>query len=156
MAYEIETEVLAPVPMLYQRRRVERNALGEVLAEMLPAVFGYTIESGLAPAGHPIVRYLGMSPAYVTIDAGVPLSEQPSAPPDDTGILAGELPGGLAAVTVHRGPYEGLGNAHAALDRWITGSDHDSAGEPWERYLTDPGEVPNADDWLTKVCWPIT
>jgi len=156
MIYEIETEVLTPVPVLYQQRRVERQALGDALAETLPAVFGYAIESGLAPAGHPFVRYLTMSPAYMTIDAGIPLVETASAPPAATGICVGELPGGLAAVTVHKGPYDDLGNAHAALDRWITDSEHESAGELWEMYLTDPGEVPNPADWLTKVCWPVT
>jgi len=156
MDYKIETEVLTPVPVLYQHRRVERDALGDVLAEMLPAVFGHVMEAGLAPAGHPFVRYLEVSPAYLTIDAGIPLIDAPeTARSADSGIVTGELPGGFAAVTVHRGPYEDLGDAHAALDRWITESEHQPAGDLWEIYLTDPGEVPNPSDWLTKVCWPI-
>ena len=155
MASEIDTEDVAPVPVLYQHRRVERDALGPVLGDVLPAVFGYVMQAGLAPAGHPFVRYLTISPAYLTIDAGIPLVEAAVEPPADSGIIAGELPGGLVAVTLHRGPYENLGEAHAALDRWITESEHEPRGALWENYLTDPGEVPDPAEWLTKVCWPI-
>ncbi|MFK7916719.1 MAG: helix-turn-helix domain-containing protein [Ilumatobacter sp.] len=156
MAYDIDTEVLTATPVLYQQRRVERDALGEVLAEVLPAVYGYVIESGLAPAGHPFVRYSASSPAFVTIDAGVPLvSAATTPPPAESGIIAGELSAGLAAVTIHKGPYDDLGDAHAALDRWIAECDHEPAGDLWELFLTDPGEVPDPAEWLTKVCWPI-
>lgn len=156
MTYDIDTETLQPVPMLCQRRQVGHDDLGTVLAEALPAVFSYVMEVGLSPAGHPFVRYVADSPAFFTIDAGIPLMDAPTtAPPNETGIVVGELPGGLAAVTTHRGPYDDLGAAHAALDRWIDASDFESAGARWELYLTDPGEVPDPADWLTKVCWPV-
>ena len=112
--------------------------------------------AGLEPAGHPFVRYLEMGPEYTTIDAGIPLIEAPAAPPpEDSGVLSGLLPGGLTAVTIHQGPYEDLGDAHAALDRWIAESEHESAGAPWEIYLNDPDEVPDPSGWLTKVVRPI-
>lgn len=156
MPYEIETRRIEPVPVLYQSRKVDREAVGAVLAEVLPAVFGHVMASGLAPAGHPYVRHVDMSPAFLTIEAGIPLEEAaPADPPADTGIARGELPGGLAAITVHRGPYEGLGEAYAALERWIAASNAEPTGAPWESYLTDPGEVPDPNDWLTEVVWPI-
>ena len=132
-------------------------AARSALAEVLPAVYGYVIGAGLAPAGHPFVRYVEMSPAFVSIEAGVPLTAAPAEPaPADTKIRTGELAAGPAAVTVHKGPYEGLGDAYAAIERWVESSDASLAGAPWELYLTDPGEVPDPSDWLTKVCWPVT
>lgn len=157
LSHEIEIRTVEPIPMLYQVRRVEPAAVAEVLADVLPAVFGYAIESGSAPAGHPFVRHVGRSPAFITIEAGVPLVATPeAAPPEDSGILVGELPGGTVAATTHKGPYEGLGEAYEALDRWVTESDYESAGHPWELYVTDPGEVPDPADWLTDVFWPVT
>jgi len=156
MEYEIELQQLEPVPVMYQSRKVDREDLGATLAEVLPLVFGYVMEHGLTPAGHPFVRQVGMGPALVSIDAGIPLVEAaPDAPPAELEISVGELRGGPAAVTTHAGDYQALGDAYAALERWIEANDHKPAGAPWEVYLTDPGEVPDPTDWRTLVCWPV-
>lgn len=155
MAYDIETRTVDPVPIVYQARSVAQDAIGEVLAEVLPAVFGFVMENGMAPAGHPFVRYADITPGQFHIEAGIPLVEPPSTPPADNDIVAGELQGGLAAVTMHRGPYEGLASAYTALERWITESSHEPNGAPWEIYMTDPGEVEDPADWLTEVFWPV-
>ena len=157
MHYDVAIENLDAVPVMYQTRRLDREEIGSALAEVLPAVYGYVIGAGLAPAGHPFVRYVEMSPAFVSIEAGVPLTAAPAEPaPADTKIRTGELAAGPAAVTVHKGPYEDLGDAYAAIERWVESSEASLAGAPWELYLTDPGEVPDPSDWLTKVCWPVT
>lgn len=156
MDHEITTETREAMPVLFQPHRVDREEVGGVLAQCLPAVFGYVMEQGLAPAGHPFVRYQSFGAAMVEIDAGIPLVEAPTtAPPEDSGIVQGELPASLVATTTHRGPYEGLGDAYRDLERWIEESAYEPAGGPWEVYLTDPGEVPDPADWLTAVSWPI-
>lgn len=70
-------------------------------------------------------------------------------------LFASALPGRDAVVTIHAGPYESLGDTHIALDRWMSDSGLTAAGGPWEIYLTDPGEVPDQDDWQTKIVWPL-
>jgi AraC family transcriptional regulator len=156
MDHEITTQTTDAMPVLFQSHRVDRDDVGGVLAQCLPAVFGYVMEQGLAPAGHPFVRYRSFGAAMVEIDAGIPLVEAPAAaPPEDSGIVQGELPASLVATTTHRGPYEGLGDAYRDLERWIEASAYEPAGAPWEVYLTDPGEVPDPADWLTAVSWPI-
>jgi AraC family transcriptional regulator len=155
MHYEITTREQDPTPVLFMSRRVDRDRFAAVLAEVLPAVFNYVMEQGLAMAGPPYVRYLGQSAAFFDIEAGMPLVETPKPPEQDTGILSGELPGGMVAATIHRGPYDSLGEAHAALDRWMADNDLSAAGPPWESYLTDPGEVPDPKDWETELLWPV-
>lgn len=154
--YEITVKELTPTPMLCMARRVDKDRVAEVLAEALPAVYQYVMEQGLPMAGPPFVRHLSQSAAFLELEAGIPLAEQPKPPKPDTDIVAGELPGGRAAVTVHKGPYDTLGDGHMALDRWMTDSGETAAGPPWEVYLTDPGEVPNPADWLTEISWPIS
>lgn len=39
-----------------------------------------------------------------------------------------------AAVTIHRGPYEGLGAAHQAVARWCADQGRALTGERWEVY----------------------
>ena len=158
MSYEITTKTIDPVPVLFQSRTGNRDQLGEVLADCLPTVFGFVMENGLAPAGHPFVRYTNMTPGMTfEVDAGIPLVEAAvENPPPESGIVAGELFGGTVATTVHKGHYEGLGDAYAALEKWVADGPATAIGAPWEMYLTDPGEVPDSADWMTEIFMPIS
>ena len=155
MSYEISRQTLDEAPVLYSRRRVDREQFAEVLADVLPAVFGYAMEAGLAMTGPPFVRYVSQSAAFFDIEAGVPLAEAAVVPDDRSDIIAGSLPAGDAAVTIHVGPYDQLGDAHIALDRWAEEHALKAAGGPWEIYLTDPTEVPDPANWQTQVVLPL-
>ncbi len=155
MPYEISTRTVEAVPILYQSRRVDRDAVADALAEVLPAVFTHVMEHGLPMAGPPIVRMVEVTPAFLTLEGGIPLAEAADEPPADTGIQAGWLHAGTVATTIHVGPYDTLGEAHVAIERWIDAEGAKVAGAPWEVYLTDPGEVPDPADWQTEVLWPI-
>jgi effector-binding domain-containing protein len=43
-------------------------------------------------------------------------------------------PSGEAATTLHVGPYDRLGEAHAAIDRWRAEHGREYAGVSWETY----------------------
>ena len=49
------------------------------------------------------------------------------------------LPGGLMAVTTHRGSYAHLADAYGALTRWIAGQNLEPDGAPYEVYRQGPG-----------------
>jgi AraC family transcriptional regulator len=97
-------------------------------------VFRYATERGIAMMGPPITRYTSWGPAMVTIQAGLPVA--PGAEGEG-------------------GPYDGLADAHAAVERWIDDNGLEPAGGPWEVYLTDPGEVPSPAEWKTEIVWPL-
>jgi AraC family transcriptional regulator len=151
MTYDITRKTLQPTPVLYQSRRVAHGKIAETLGEILPAVFGHAMKNQIPLAGPPLCRYVDWSPALVTLEAGLPVGD--GAEPGD-GVSLGELSGGEAAVTVHTGPYESLHDAHAAVERWLADNELEPAGDPWESYLTDPGEVPDPADWKTEIVWP--
>jgi effector-binding domain-containing protein len=59
-------------------------------------------------------------------------------------VVASTLPGGQVAMTVHRGGYAGLGEAHQAVLDWCTTQGRQPAGPHWEVYgphSDDPAEV---------------
>jgi AraC family transcriptional regulator len=152
---EITRRDVEETPVLYGTRKLEKDKVGDGLAEVLPAAFGYAMAHGLAMAGPPIVRYLDFGPATLTVEAGVPLAEPADAPPEDSGLSTGVIPGGSVATAVHKGPYETLGQTYLAIERWVEAEGLSAGGPPWEVYLTDPAEVPDPADWLTEINWPV-
>ena len=147
MAYSISKRKLTPQAVVVLRREIQPSGIAQALAEMFPLAFRDAGQRGLAPAGAPFARYLEMGPDRWTIEAGIPVVGQVSGLPT--------LPGGVAAVTTHAGPYDKLPEAHAAIQRWIAAEGLAVAGAPWESYVTDPGNYPDPKDWKTEVFFPL-
>jgi effector-binding domain-containing protein len=73
------------------------------LADRFGEVFGWLAEHGVAPAGPPFFRYhvIDME-RQLDVEAGVPV---PAAMEGDDRVVAGTLPAGRYATSVHAGPY---------------------------------------------------
>lgn len=150
--YDVTQRALDPVTFLFRSRRCRPTEIAAALGEILPSVFRYATESGFTLVGPPVTRYRAWGPALLTLEAGLPVAEGAKGEGD---IQLGSLQGGTVASTVHRGPYEGLHAAHAAVELWLEAEGLRPGGAAWEVYLTDPGEVPDPADWMTEVIWPI-
>jgi effector-binding domain-containing protein len=67
-------------------------------------------------------------------------------------VVPSALPGGEAAMTVHRGPYDGLAAAHAAVLEWCTANGRRVTRLRWEIYgdwHDDPSRLE------TEVYWQL-
>jgi AraC family transcriptional regulator len=148
----IERKEIAPIPFLFVRRQAARSELSQTLAECFGIVFPHCMRAGLQMAGFPLARYPAAGPGLVTVEAGIPLVEPTTAVGE---MQYCELPGGPVAFAVHAGPYDQLGDTHAAIERWIREKDLRVASPPWEWYVTDPGEHPDPKDWRTHVYYPL-
>jgi len=161
MSYSITTEELTEQPVLMGRRTAPRTGIAASIAEVLPRVFQFAQEHEIALTGPPFVRYLDASSEEMTFEPGMPISA-----PNDSGrsterlaaanLVLDALPGGPAATTLHVGPYEGLHEAYAALEKWMEENGRTGAGAPWESYITDPSTAPDPADWKTIVYWPLS
>jgi AraC family transcriptional regulator len=158
MEYTISKKEVPAQPVLVVRRRVRRAEIAATIAAELPRVFLHAQRRGFAIAGYPITRYLETSVGLVTLETGMRVSGHDgkwTAAEGEGEVLAETLPGGLAAVTVHSGPYDQLQDAYAALEEWIAANGFRQRGAPWEAYLNDPGDYADPQDWKTEVCWPL-
>ena len=153
MSYTIAKIDRPPQPVLVIRRSVPQSGIGAAIAEVLPRVFQFMGAHGIAPAGAPVCRYVDMGPEPMTIEPGVPIAAAVTA--GDPEIQCATLPGDALAYTLHAGPYDRLGEAHAALQDWMAAEGLEPAGGPWESYINDPGEHPDPKDWKTEVFWPV-
>jgi AraC family transcriptional regulator len=134
------------------RRRIAPAPVGATLGELLPRVFAHAQREGLAFTGQPFTRYVATGVGLVTIEAGMPIATAGTSAGE---IEAVELPGGSAAVAIHRGPYDRLRDTHAAIERWLDANGLEAGGAPWEVYVTDPGHQPDPAQWETEVIYPV-
>ena len=149
---EIARKEIAAQPMLFVRRRCSRAELAQTIGLCLGAAFGHAQKTGAAVAGYPFVRYAAMGAGLLTIEGGCPIAA-PAA--GDGEVEAGTLQGGSVVVAMHAGAYDQLPATYAEMERWMETQGYRAAGAPWESYVTDPGEYPEAADWRTEVYWPI-
>lgn len=148
----IEQKDVAPMPFLFVRRQTARSELSQTLAECFGQVFTQCMKTGVAVAGFPLARYPALGAGLITVEAGVPLVE-PTPPPAD--MLYAELPGGPTVFAVHGGAYDGLGDTHAAIERWMQQHGLRAGGPHWEWYVTDPAGHPDPKDWRTHIYYPL-
>lgn len=154
MSYTMTKKTLEATPILYVSRRVrhDKDEIAKALGECFQAVFGFAMQKGFALAGRPLCRVREFSPGGMTLEAAMSVA---SPCEGDGEIRAGTLPAGPVVSTVHFGPYDQLSQAHAAIEEWLEKNGVSPAGDPWEVYLTDPGEVPDPSEWQTEVIRPI-
>lgn len=152
MSYTITRKELTETPILFSRKRIRHDEIAAAISELLPAVYRFIVQNGIPMAGQPLCRYRDWGPGGGILEAGMPVGSPAEGEGD---VLAGMLPAGPAASTVHRGPYEGLPGAHAAIEDWLEENGLRANGDAWEVYVTDPGEVPNPEEWRTEVLRPI-
>jgi effector-binding domain-containing protein len=146
-----------PQPTIAVRLRVPMDDLdlAALFATHLPRVHAL-VREGAGPA---YGRYHEFGPTHVDVEMGIVLGDATApAIPDEEGedrIQVSELPGGPIAVAVHRGSYDGLGDAYNELHEWIHQQGRDDGPGPWESYIDDPGAVENIADLRTELHWPL-
>ncbi|MCB8932327.1 MAG: GyrI-like domain-containing protein [Fimbriimonadaceae bacterium] len=151
-AYKFEIVDVPPEAAVFVGATCGHSEIGETLMKVLPQALDHAIESGVAPKGPPFARYLCWRPTDCEFEGGFTLPHPIQSGPT---VTSGVLGGCRAAHTVHVGHYSGLREAHGAAMEWIEAQGLSVGGAPWEKYVTDPEEVPNADEWRTEIFWPI-
>lgn len=157
---EVEIRELAPQPTVCVRVAEPTSRLRELFDELLPLVAERIADLGGEPTGAPFGRYHEYGPERVDVEIGIPVrSPVANLPPADEAprgeLAAGELPGGSAAITVHRGSYDGLSQTYRRLQSWLEHHGQQPRPAPWESYIDDPSEVDDAAQLRTEVVWPL-
>jgi effector-binding domain-containing protein len=146
-------------PYVAVKSVVSMKEIGAVAGKFLGEVFGWAAGHGLAPAGAPFFKYNAIDMERgLEIEFGVPTANLVTV---DDRVIAGVLPAGRYASLVHRGPYEQLLDANAALLDWIKeqglamdvseSPQGDRFGGRLEIYLTDPAVEKDPEKWETEV-----
>jgi effector-binding domain-containing protein len=153
----VELKEIGALPVLAIRFRTNLERIGEDLGKAYGSIFSYLGELGEGPAGMPLTLYHyhyegEFDPTDIDMEAAVPTSRVLQ---DRGDIEAKELPGGLVASAMHRGPYNQAFVTYQEIDAWAKENGYRYAGPPREIYYNDPSQV-EPSELLTEIQFPVT
>ena len=138
------------------RHKCEVAEIGAAMASAFEKLHAEIGAGGTSPSGPPFSIYHNWDPVKGNAEftAAIPVESPPQSLP--SGVMSGELPAGRAYLVRHTGAYPHLGNA------WASGLMHGRAKQfaqdkktaPFEVYLNDPRETPEAE-LVTVVHFPV-
>ncbi len=152
--YTIDLLFVPMQSLVSERLTILPTELSLAIPRAIAATQVLIARHGAHPTGMPVTRYHTAMPDGETmaIEVGWPVI----APiPAEDSLGMGTLGGVTVARTTHRGTYNEISGAFAALAAWIHGHGHETTGAPWETYLSNPGDSDDPTALLTDVCWPI-
>ena len=138
VTHEVRITDSEPTPTLVAPAATSWPEFPTLWKVLLDEVWACLHAAGIQRGCRNIMLYLDDTPH---VEVGVELSR---TIPVTGRVVTSVLPAGRAAMTVHRGPYSGLGDAHRAVLDWCQAHGHQPTGVRWERYGPhddDPAEV---------------
>jgi effector-binding domain-containing protein len=128
MNYQVEIKPVDSQTTAVVRCRAAQTQLAEVVPRLCGEVWEYARASGLPRPGRHVALYLD---GEINLEVGA-LMDRPFTGSDR--VVCSSTPAGWVAMTEHVGPYQRLGEAHAAVHRWCAENGHTLAGPSWEIY----------------------
>ena len=128
MDYPIELTNSQPIATAVVRSRVPAAELAKFVPAACGEVWSFVRSAGLPRPGRHVALYLDCEGS---VEVGAEVSE-PFA--GNERVHCSQLPAGRLATTVHFGPYQRLGEAHAALREWCARQGYRCSGVCWEIY----------------------
>jgi effector-binding domain-containing protein len=151
MSYQCELLDRSTQPTLTIRTRSAVQNLPQVLGQAWGAIMQYAEPLGFQPCGAPFVAYHNMNMQDLDIEVGFPFAQKLAG---HGNIHAGAIAGGKAVTCVHIGPYDQVGGAYEALQKWVGTHSYVPTGVAYEFYLNDPQTTPPAE-LQTQVVFPL-
>ena len=152
MNYDVRIKEMPRLGLAAIKRETTPDTIGKDLTDAWAELSEYLGKHSLAPVDAPICVYRSWAPNNWVIDAGFAV-EDAVTPEEDVHPL--EIPGGRCASLIHEGPYEELGLANRAMEKWFIDNEHEMTGLPYERYITGPTAEMDPAKYKTEVVWPL-
>lgn len=108
--------------------------------------------NGLRQVAPPITINVEWKDRYV-FEAAIPVDREVEAPTHGS-VRIKKTYGGNVLKVVHRGAYREMGAIYDKLAAYIAAYGIERAGDPWDEYVSDPGNTPEAE-LITNVYQPV-
>ena len=159
MTEAVKLELLQARLLAAVRRTAAPREVPNVFRPALDRVWAFLREHpGLRTDGHNVFLYhhLAQPDAGMPIDFGVEVTRH-FEPEGEVRCI--ETPAGEAATIVHRGPYRGLAQTHAALHAWCAANNRKIGGYSLEVYgdwSEDPSQLETTLQYLLQSSDELT
>ena len=151
MEEHMEIRTVEEQAMAAVRTRTPVEKLSEVMGACYGEIMQYLGSQNAQPAGPPFAIYYNMDMSDLDVAIGFPVT----AEVDGAGrVRGGKIPGGKAAVEMHTGPYDKIGEAYERLSAFIKDKGLEVDTCTYEFYLNDPGGTP-PDKLETEIFFPV-
>lgn len=135
--------------------RSDPAAISETLGKAYFQILSFIDRHNLSEAGAPLSIMRTISGSELRFDAAIPVrGVNENTPRDGSGVKIGMTYAGPVLRVRHLGSYKGLGATHRKISAYLAAYGIPRAGAAWESYVSDPGQVAEAD-LLTYVYYPI-
>jgi effector-binding domain-containing protein len=128
MGYQVELMRVQPQATAVVRYRAQSSELAIMVPRGCGEVWAFLRAVGAPRLGRNLALYLD---GEINLECGVEVDE-PFAGNDR--VFCSRTPGGLVATAAHVGPYDRLGDAHAAICKWCRERGHTLVAPNWEVY----------------------
>ncbi len=128
MDYEVKVAQVQSQPTAVVRRQARSDELASVVPQLCGEVWQFVREVGSLRPGRNLALYLD---GAITLECGVEVAGSFAG---NGRVIPSRTPAGTVATTRHLGPYDRLGEAHAAILAACKERGLALAGPNWEVY----------------------
>ncbi len=141
MDYEIKIKDYKPQRSASIRVKTTLPQVTSKVVQLLTETNDFLASAGIERTGPGFAIYYEVGTFLVDLEVGYPVGTETDIEETDR-VKRSELPGGKAAVTLHKGPHAEMPAAHRAVHSWMSEHDVESTGGPTiEVFLTDLREL---------------
>ena len=142
-------------PILLTRGQAKASdgaAISAALGGAYQKLVTFAEENGLTISGAPLAITISHNPAGDWVfDAALPLAEKPDKPVAEAdGVKVGQTFAGRVVKLTHKGAYTTMVPSYGRIQAFTKESNLKEKGVSWEEYVSDPGEMQEAD-LLTNI-----
>ncbi len=148
---------VAPVTVAYiaSQSSTDTKEIGAAIGAAYAKVGAFMKANGLKQAGAPITINTRYDDKGYGFDAGVPIDKSPAKEvPESSAVKVKSTYAGKALKVVMKGPYDGMPATYDKLKSFMVARGYESAGAPWDEYVSDPGNTPVAE-LVTNIYQPV-
>jgi DNA-binding transcriptional MerR regulator/effector-binding domain-containing protein len=141
--------------------RIAGTVTGDAWTDWLAWAFGrlagVLADAGVAPAGSAAGLYVPeiADDGPQSVEAALPVATPFALPTGEAEVGIGEVPAARAAVLVHAGSYDDIGETYRALGAWVARHAEPTGERIREWYVVGPDATADPTAWRTEIAWPI-
>ena len=153
----VEVVDARPVTVAYVQAQSSKDIkeIGAAIGAAYGKVGAFMKANGLKQAGAPITIDTRWDDTGYGFDAAIPVDKTPEKEiPAASPVKVKSTYSGRALKVVMKGPYAGMPKTYDKLHAYMAARGYESAGSPWDEYVSDPGTTPEVDV-VTNIYQPV-